>query len=126
MNCLFLLVLLGCCNGFGGRGNCCQGRVRPGSCGCERRQERENCDCERRQERENCDCERRQERENCGCERRQEQENCGCERRQERENCGCERRVEQDCGYDRRFAESRPSRYDDGCAYGDVIPEMRR
>ncbi|MDO4331698.1 MAG: hypothetical protein Q4C58_03315 [Eubacteriales bacterium] len=94
MNCLFLLVLLCCCNH--GCGGCMEERE---SCGCESGSEgREGCGCERRGE----------ERGGCGCERRGE----------ERENCGCERRAF-DNRQMQRYDDSVRS-----CSFDDPVPEM--
>lgn len=118
MNCLFLFVLLCCCNhGCGGCMEEREGRSR------ERRdEERESCGCERRsEEREGCGCERRgEERGDSDCERRsEERESRGRERRdEERENCGCERRA---------FESRQMPRYDDSvrsCSFEDPVPEM--
>ena len=68
MNCIFLLLLLGCCGGWGNEGCCGNG------CGCGDR--REDC-CRRRPE--PCGCERRPE--PCDCDRERPchgPEPCGC------------------------------------------------
>lgn len=105
MNCLFLLVLLGC-GGFGCRRT--NGCITP-------------------REQNDCGCEERGEEADCGCSDRREERDCGCNDRRQERDCGCNDRRD-DCNCDRRFAESRPmSRYDDsmrGCSMGDTVPEM--
>ena len=112
MNCLFILVLLGCC---GHRSNWGWNRERNDSCGCGCSERRERSDsCERRERNDCRGCSERNER-NDGCgERRERDDSCGCERRER--NDGCDR------------ADSRMMRYDEGMrSYGrmDTVPEMR-
>jgi len=124
MNCLFVLVLLGCCRG-NRRWN--WGNTGKGDC-AERRYREKACDCTERHDRE----------ESCGCaERRDREDNCRCTERYNRENsCSCAReehgyqkqeRKEQPCDCESRQV-SGSMRYDEGMrnyARMDTVPEMR-
>ncbi|MBR2950883.1 MAG: hypothetical protein IKC46_13690 [Lachnospiraceae bacterium] len=118
MNCLFILVLLGCC----GRGRMCQ----MDRCSCQRACETV-CDrsCERNCERS---CEHR-----CEpvyehvCETRREPAcECSCESSCEQQERTCQHTCKEECTGG--CIEPRGMRYDtDMCSYGrmDTVPEMK-
>ena len=125
MNCLFILVLLGCCGhtrswGQNNRCRCMEGRERNDSCGCTKTCERnDGCGCmDSHEKNDGCGCT-----ETCG-----RSDGCGCiEPREKNNDYGWGRERSADCGCSEHF-DSGTMRYDAGMrsyARMDTVPDMK-